>query len=93
MHLLYFYCCIYVKLYILKVSWPKPIPFPLQEWPEAMSITPPLTPPAGDEGSANGLEGDSEDFIDFILGDPCLIFDQGKGSTLSQDPPYLCIMT
>ena len=51
-----------------------------------MSITPPPTPPAGVEGGGSGdglldmdgLEGDSEDFIDFILADPNLTLEQGK---------------
>lgn len=51
-----------------------------------MSITPPPTPPRGVEGFVDGLldkdgmEGDSEDFLDFILADPGPqpILDQGK---------------
>lgn len=41
-----------------------------------MSMTPPPTPPLGVEGGVDGLpdgdgmEGDSEDFLDFILADP-----------------------
>lgn len=51
-----------------------------------MSITPPPTPPLGVEGGVDelpegdGFQGDSEDFLDFILADAGAqpILDQGE---------------